>query len=247
MKALEYYELSHIGGREINQDYCAHRYFDNAACFIVADGLGGHTKGEVASSSLCEAFMEVAPKYYSTMLTDPVITLEKWITHAGETMRDFVLKNEGEIDTQTTFAFLWMDDTQVVTAHVGDSRIYRLSMHHPIWRTPDHTMLQVYLDEGKITEEEVLNHPLQNRLLKSVNIYESPAADIYVHPPLMEDETLILCTDGFWNYLHKRDLVRFAASHSLQISIEEKMNEILKINPLTADNITVLSIRFERR
>lgn len=245
MQTLDYFEITHIGSRKINQDYCTHRFFDNGACFVIADGLGGHIKGEVASSVFCEALMEVAPHYIPLMAEVPISAMEKWILHAGEIFREYVISREGEIDTHTTFCLLWIDDDQLVTAHVGDSRIYRLSPPHSIWRTQDHTLLQQYFDEGKVSEEAFLGHPLQNKLLKTVNIIKTPEADIYVHPPLMSNETILLCTDGFWNYLTKLDLENFSKPELTKKAIEDKVMSIIKSNPFHADNITVQMVQLK--
>lgn len=239
---LDYVEFTHIGARKINQDYFAHCLFEDAACFVIADGLGGHQKGEVVSSAICEAIIEKAPDFYHQQHDNPVLAMEYWLIQSSELMREYILKHEGNIDAHTTLALVWIDTEKMLTAHVGDSRIYRLSPPHGIWRTSDHTYLQQEFDEGKVSESEFLGHPLQNRLIKTVNLSQPPQADIFVHPPLCQGETILLCTDGFWSYLTKKDLETFSQPSGKQ-AVEHKIAEILKTYPSQADNITVQMVR----
>lgn len=238
MKVL-YFEQTHIGARETNQDYYAHCLFDDAACFVVADGLGGHPKGEVASREFCKALMELAPEFYKKR-DYSVEAMEVWISSAWRMMCENILAQEGqECDPHTTFVLAWMDDKQLVSAHMGDSRLYRLSRERGHWRTPDHTLLQRAFEAGEVQENEFLGHRLQNYLLKTLNIYQSPEPEFFTHPPLVLGESILLCTDGFWAYLEEKDWDNLVEYDRASIAVEKKITSILQTNPKYADNITV--------
>jgi protein phosphatase len=236
---IQFYEETQLGARYNNQDYFAHTINENYACFIVADGLGGHEGGEIASKEFCLAIMELIQTYMPQLINDASHGMEHLILSAWKLMRNRIMQKYVEVYPQTTFALVWIDENQLITAHVGDSRIYRLQHHAMIWRTKDHTPVQELFDEGKISEDDFGSHPLQNRLLRSVTIEENPEADIYVHPPLMKDETIVLCTDGFWGALKQSDILLLAQSQDFKKTTQELISTILHNYPTSADNITV--------
>ncbi|MFI4938320.1 MAG: PP2C family protein-serine/threonine phosphatase [Candidatus Berkiellales bacterium] len=243
---ITFYETTNQGKRQKNEDYYAHVIRKNWVCFVVADGLGGHAFGEVASRAIVEALITKADEYSELLShSKPLEAMASYIRESGRMMRDTILQQCGRVDAETTVALLWLNPNHMITAHVGDSRVYRLNREGMLWRTPDHSMVQELFEEGKITEEDFGKHPLQNRLLKAVNIFETPAADLYLHPPLNKDETILLCTDGFWEYLTQKDLITLANSADVQQFVTEKIKVILAENPKTADNITLQVIRLQ--
>ncbi len=240
---ITFYEESRIGGRKDNQDAYAHMINDDWSCFVVADGLGGQQRGEIASNEFCHAIMESIPTFAKNILNDSVNGLEELILSATKLMRLNIQQNYPSIDSHTTFALLWLDSQQLLTAHVGDSRIYRLNTEEVIWRTPDHTPVQELFERGKILEDDFSRHPQQNRLLRTVNIYEPPEADIYVHPPMQTGETILLCTDGFWNAVKFKDFLKLGQTKDIESTTKQMIDEILEEHPMDADNITVQVIR----
>ncbi|MBI2791048.1 MAG: serine/threonine-protein phosphatase [Gammaproteobacteria bacterium] len=240
---IQFYEETKLGARYNNQDYFAHIINENYACFIIADGLGGHEGGEIASKEFCLAVMGLVPTFTENLINDASNGMEQLILSAWKLMQSRVILKYESVYPQTTFALLWMDEKQLITAHVGDSRIYRLQSTRMVWRTPDHTPVQELFDKGKISEDDFGSHPLQNRLLRSVTIEESPEPDIYVHPPLMKDELLLLCTDGFWGALEQSDILLLAKSQDFKNTTQELISAILQNYPVSADNITVQIVK----
>jgi protein phosphatase len=238
---LRFYEATDIGAREHNQDYYAHHLGAKGSCFVLADGLGGHQRGDIASQAFCEALIDVANAYTLTIYEAGERGISAYLRAAYETMQKRVLAECGSIDTHTTFALVWLNDKQLITAHVGDSRIYRINAQSVLWRTPDHTPVQALFEEGKIAEDEIGNHPLQNRLLRTVNLREAPDIDIFFQPPLKTDETLVLCTDGFWTVTPFAQIVEMANALDCETRFAQRIAEIAE-NP-NADNITVQVIK----
>jgi serine/threonine protein phosphatase PrpC len=232
------FETSHQGGRKDNQDYFAHKQESDWSCFVVADGLGGHPKGEVISRYFCENVMDLVQDYASTLPLDPIDEMEKLIQSAHRKMSDKIIQEYGLLSCHTTFVLLWIDKEKAITAHIGDSRFYRVDENAIIWRTPDHTMVQKLFEEGKITEADFANHPEQNRLLRTVNLFEVPKPDIFVHSPLEEKEIMALCTDGFWTHMKAQEWLLLAKAKDKRANIVEKIDRIVREVP-QADNITV--------
>lgn len=236
------FEATHQGARANNQDYCSHLVTELWSLFIVADGLGGHENGEVAAKEFCDACVACASAFAIKMQKNPHETMLAFIQHSAKLMCVNISKKYGLLDTQTVFALAWITEKNVVTAHIGDTRVYRLSSNS-IWRTPDHTFVQQLFEQQQITEEDFGIHPLQNRLIKSLNTFDIPQADVFVQGTLKSDETLLLCSDGFWSRLNSQDLNTIAMSSNLPATIQNKIAEILANFSAVSDNITVQTVR----
>ncbi len=238
---LQCYEATDIGQRDYQQDATARWQSADAACFVVADGLGGQERGDIASAYLCRAFADAAPLHASRIRAEREAGLQGYIWQAHQVMRQQVLAEFGPIDTHTTFALVWLDETQMLSAHVGDSRIYCVNRSALLWRTRDHTRVQTLFEQGMVSEDEMGMHPDQNRLLRTVNLQETPQFDIVVHPPLTAHETLLLCTDGFWSGTPLAELIQLANSPHWQQDLAKHIDQ-LKQKPY-ADNITLQVIK----
>ncbi|MGZ8174156.1 MULTISPECIES: PP2C family protein-serine/threonine phosphatase [Methylobacter] len=210
--ALEFYQLTSIGDREINQDFMAHIINDSYALFVVADGLGGHHAGEKASYFFCQGLLRFADTYAKQMERNPVDTFSIWIAAAVNEMRRLFAFDKFGDDAHTTCAILYLDEQRVLTAHCGDSRIYRMNPQQVLWRTRDHSIPQQLLNEGKITEQEMARHPEQNKLTRSINILKADGVEINLYPAMKKGETFMLCSDGFWEYVKQAELLQLAQS-----------------------------------
>jgi protein phosphatase len=246
--ALEFYQLSSIGDREINQDYMAHSVTETYALFVVADGLGGHYAGEKASRFFCHGLLRFADTYskqieQSSADDHLVGAFSAWITEAvNEMKRLFAIDKSGN-DAHTTCAILYLDELRVLTAHCGDSRIYRLNPQQILWRTQDHSIPQQLLNDGKISELEMALHPEQNRLTRSINILKAHEAEINLYPPMEKGEAFMLCTDGFWEYVKPAELLQLAGA----ASVNDELTKLARLAIFRAhgksDNVTAQSIR----
>lgn len=230
--------FTYPAGRPKNEDFCAHLIEKEWGCFIVADGLGGHPKGEVASKEFCQAVIAKAPEHAESIAHDPERAIEHLLNEAHQKMRETITAAHGLVDAHTTFVLAWVTDNFVLTANVGDSRIYRLSRDAILWRTADHTLVQTLFDEGKISEEDMLTHPLQNRLLRTVSVLSLAKPDIQRHAPLAAAERLLLCTDGFWTKMIPKDMLELIYSKTLEADITDWANRTVAADP-KSDNITL--------
>lgn len=238
---IEYFEQNDIGKRDHNQDYFAHVISDQFACFVVADGLGGHQRGEIASKALCEALIKEASDFAANIYRSKLDGLQPFLRQAYEQMRQSILSEYGPIDTHTTFVLAWLDDSQLLTAHVGDSRLYRINKEEVMWRTPDHTQVQNLFMQGKVREDDMGKHQLQNQLSRTVNLQNRPDIDLFAHAPLSRAETLVLCTDGFWTDTPLKEMVRLANVINYRQEFQVRISELAQ-HPF-ADNITVQVIK----
>lgn len=174
----------------------------------------------------------------------PEQTITTLFNSAGEQLAEF-LKQVGSLDAQTTCAAAWISDTQTIFAHIGDSRIYRISGDHS-WHTKDHSLTQSLIDSGRIDEEEALLHSSRHILTKTIGRDHSASPSIEISAPLQPDETLILCSDGFWANRERDHFFRLAVANNIQKSLNASVTAIVKEHQKShraLDNVTVQIVR----
>ena len=172
---------------------------------IVADGLGGHQKGEEASKIATESIFREWSKELSNGTPFNLI-LEQGIQNANQNILDYTSKHPEASGMGTTAVHAIVQDNDDVTlANVGDSRAYVISANEIRQETKDDSFVQELVDKGEITKDEARDHPDKNVITKAVGISSSLEADIKtVH--LENDESLLLCCDGVIAHLSDDDI-----------------------------------------
>jgi len=211
--------LSDVGKvRETDEDFVSllklSGAFGTVHILLVADGMGGHAKGEVASKlatkEMCKLWVESFSKIAILELfneTDFESVLEKGIKKANEEILEYTSKNPEASGMGTTTVCAIVDELGRVTiANVGDSRAYVISDKSGIRQeTKDHSFVQELLDKNEINEEEARNHPNKNIITKAVGLSPSLEPDIKT-VQLKNDESLLLCCDGVNAHLSDDDI-----------------------------------------
>lgn len=240
---LQCYQLTSAGDREVNQDAMAHIINDDYGLFIVADGLGGHQAGEKASRFLCQGMLRLAPECSAKVRQHPVAAFAAWVDAAVDEMKRLFAGDSAASGAYTTCAILYIDDRSVITAHCGDSRIYRLNAERMLWRTKDHSVPQQLLDRGEIAEHEMGSHPEQNQLTRSINVMKLYSAEVNLYPPANPGETFILCSDGFWEYVKPSEFLELAQPSSGKAELGKKAGLAVLRARGHSDNVTVQWVR----
>lgn len=234
--------------REINQDcYYISDESDNLKLYIIADGMGGYSGGEVASNL---AVLTIK-KYLEDKINNKKNMDEEKITKilkdsfevAHSVIYDKAQKEKDLEEMGTTLDVCLIYNNKVYIAHIGDSRVYKINILRDNTSieqiTVDHSYVQKLLKEGSITKEEAYNHPRKNMLMKALggnDKVEEP--DVFVME-LDECETLMMCTDGLTNMLRDNEILEII---SKDINLANK-NLIQAANDKGGlDNITVIII-----
>jgi PPM family protein phosphatase len=217
-------------GQRLNNEDCilATSDKDHNNIFLVCDGMGGHKKGEVASSIAC--------KNITAFLSDAGIHEDaaKIITTAFkntlEQLNQYANTNDGA-GMGTTVTLVWQRNAGIIIAYIGDSRVYQLREDKIIYKTNDHSLVQKLINEHLITEEEARHHPKKNvvtRALVAGNTEYLP--DIFPVTDAKTGDLFFMCTDGVIESLTDNDIVKILASGNTH---QEKMETIERI---CADN-----------
>ena len=200
----------------------------------VADGMGGHKGGEVASTSARDDLLrELEGKTPSVAtLSGAIEEVNRQIYHQQE--HDDALTGMG-----TTLSVLWMSDNFVYIGHVGDSRVYLLRDGEFKQMTLDHSLVEQLVREGVLTEEEAQNHPMRNIITRAIGTDESVEVDVVVEERRKGDLWLA-CSDGLHGVVDDRQM-----RDALRQYAPEKAADVLLKAALDAggrDNVTLVIV-----
>ena len=236
---MKVFAMTDIGRvRPINEDAYYLPGEDERFC-AVADGMGGHNAGEVASAMAVEEFAR-------QMRDVENITCEA-MRAAVLRANDAVFRRAGEDASMngmgTTFSALAIQDDTAYLAHVGDSRIYLVRRGTIIQLTLDHTLVEEMVLMGKLTVREARVHPKRNIITRALG------TDAHVEVDLIElgvrpGDVFFLCSDGMTNFVEEREILAIACGDA---DWNEKLKKLLSIALENggADNITALFAAFE--
>jgi len=211
---------------------------EKGCLMMVADGIGGHNAGEVASRMAADI---ISHEYFK--LTG---SIEKSLAKAFElankniferSMSDRSVKGMG-----TTCTTVVIIDSTIYYAHVGDSRAYLLKNDKISRITEDHTYVQELVKNGDITIAEASIHPRRNILTNAMGTKDSLRVDTGKFPLLFEDkDRLMICSDGLYEYLNDNEIARILGENSLHHAANEMVDEAKKRGG--HDNITVVLVQ----
>ena len=194
---------SSAGGRRQNQDCVDYLMMEGFACWVLADGLGGHGGGATAAKIAVESIRE---SFFRAPSCTPEGLLE-YFARANEAIRTRQ-KQEPPLSEMRTTAVVLVSDFRIsLWGHVGDSRLYYFKRGKVHFQTRDHSVPQALCNAGEITAAEIRFHEDRNRLLRCLGSEEVslPAIEKVAHS-LDRQDAFLLCSDGFWEYVTESDM-----------------------------------------
>ena len=210
--------------RVSNQDAFAGRALEEGCAYLlVCDGLGGENGGEVASALACQEITRGL--------------LESAFVTANAVIRRRAREDLSLAGMCTTAVAAVALGGEITLCHVGDSRAYRLQGEEAVALTTDHTLVQMLIDEGKITEDEAADRPDRHHITRAVGAEDYLDVELG-SCTLQPGETLLLCSDGLYNMVDKGEypaLARRCLEEGSAAPFLERANQLGG-----ADNITVL-------
>ena len=261
---MEYFAKSDIGNhREQNEDY----YFvdEKAGLFIVADGMGGHMAGEVASKIAVESFAEYFLDFvknnplFAGNKNLPLLSQENGVSVAGDHIKSVLVDSFKYANTKvfdratadedcsgmgTTLTVCYTGQPigeTIYFAHIGDSRAYFLRGRDLKLITEDHTLVGELCKKGVITYDEMFDHPLRNYLNDVVG------TDSEINPDIITLSTrpgdlIILCSDGLNSMLRDRTIFSITSKYKNPLKVTEELIKKAKSSG-GLDNVTVIAIK----
>lgn len=219
---ITYSVYSDIGNRAVNEDSYQIADLGEKLLFIVADGLGGHGKGEVASGLVTQVM---------NGMFDGKCTIKKFLEESVTVAQDVLLQRQIEFNVKeqmkTTVVALMIDKNKVKWIHCGDSRLYRFYKNNIVERTLDHSIPQMLVLTKDIREEEIRFHPERNIILNVLGAkWEEPQYEVSKDVKLKKCQAFLLCTDGFWEFITEDYMISLLQEKS---TVEEWLNAMVEI------------------
>lgn len=218
--------------RELNED--SFGWKDNL--FVLADGMGGHNAGEVASALAVEEILRIDPNQ-----GEFIPSLRLFLNQANQVLLDYAEQHPECRGMGTTIALVKVETGKITVAHVGDSRVYLWRQAELTQLTRDHSVVEELVRVGGLTEEEAQNHPQRNLLTKALGTQGEVGVEIN-EVVVEQGDRVLLCTDGLTSMLGKDEINQIlSADLSSQEIADTLVGEANQRGG--ADNITVIVIK----
>ncbi len=237
------YQVSRKGGREKNEDRMGYCYTRDSGLFALADGMGGHPEGEVASQLALQTLAAYFQKEARTDLKDPQRFLQDAIL-AGHHQLLRYATDRGLTDTpRTTVVACILQGSNLYWAHCGDSRLYLMRGDRLIARTRDHSYseLREALSQVVPIDEKVNRNVLFTCLGSPGKPVVDPAGPIVMRP----GDRVLLCSDGLWSSVEDAEIVAMMGKYPIHDSVPELVEQALRNAGEKSDNVTALAIEWE--
>lgn len=232
----ESFEFTSIGGREENQDALATCELDGKGIYLVADGLGGHRNGALASQRIVTSLMRA-------WKNDPDWDIEKLKKHTEAANREIIdIQVQTQSRAKSTLALVVLSQAKVLWANSGDSRIYRIRAGEICQITEDHSVAYRKYKNGEITKAEIAGDEDQSSLLRTLGSERRWEPDFY-EDELKSGDAFLLCSDGFWEYISDEEmLVDWLKASSAVNWTRLMLLRILPRIPPNNDNLSVITV-----
>jgi len=238
------FQASRRGGRPYNEDRVAYAYTSDALVMVLCDGMGGHSKGEVASQMTVQVITGLFQSRAKPVLPDMSAFLLDGIYAAHDAINEYALRHRMPDPPRTTCVVCVVERGMACWAHVGDSRLYQFSRRAFLFRTRDHSAVQQLVDEGLLDESQMSVHPDRNKLYNSVGGYMLPDIEIEQPVKLQEGDVLFMCTDGVWPELSPDEMLSTLRAYPLERAVKHMMDHAEFRAGQFGDNLSVVAMRY---
>lgn len=230
MNFLNYTVECDIGlKRQVNEDRATFvERPDHYKLAILADGMGGHNAGDVASEMAIKEmeyyFINTIAKKFQTKQSKKQWLIDG-ITYVNNKIYQQSMSSENYKGMGTTLIVVLIDHNDCLIGHIGDSRVYHFTPDEVQLITRDHSYVNILLEQGEISEEEAQSHPHKNFIVKALGTDETIEPDIY-EVTLTDESYLLICSDGLSNKLTTEEM---AAIIALDMPLVEKGKKLVQL------------------
>lgn len=238
------HQASRRGGRNENEDRVAYAYTSDALFMVVADGMGGHNYGEVASQMLVQTMTCLFQARATPLLPNLQGFLLDGIYAAHDAINEYALRKGLRDPPRTTCVAAVVQRGTACWAHVGDSRLYHFDKRRLLERTRDHSVVQRLVEEGMLDEDQMSLHPDRNKLYNSVGGFSLPDIELSELVTLKEGDVLMLCSDGVWGEIKDKEMVSTLRAYPLDRAIQHMLDHAEFRGGRNCDNLSIVAMRY---
>jgi protein phosphatase len=232
--------------RQINEDRSWVGQLDNGITLaIVADGMGGHQAGDVASQLAVNTFRDMLEKSASKAdlsMQEGKMLIRQALVMANDVVYDMASRNEQYYNMGTTIVAALYKERQLIIGHIGDSRAYLITADGIAQLTEDHTLVNELVKSGQISSEEAAHHPRRNVITRAVGTDAHVEVDIYT-AALTDNDILLLCSDGLTNMVSDELMLQTVCEDGLELDGKADRLIQLALQAGGDDNITVVLLQ----
>ena len=239
-------QASALGRRQRNEDRVGHWLGAEAALLAVADGLGGHSHGDLAAQMAIDILGAAFAPAAQPRIAAPHEFLAASFAAIHRAIVEEARRRALSDNPRTVLAACVVQDGHAFAAHTGDCRFYLIRHGRVLLRSRDHTVVQRLVDEGRIREEAVSSHPYRNRLLQCLGGIETPLVEAAAPVRLADGDLLLLCSDGFWGPLAPRQMMHALLARPLAEAIPELVGLAETSAGMDCDNISVVAMTWNQ-
>lgn len=237
------YQVSRKGGRERNEDRMGYCYTRDSGLFALADGMGGHPEGEVASQMALQTLAAMFQREAKPVLADPLRFLHEAIIAGHHQLLRYATERALMDTPRTTVVACVLQGKSAYWAHCGDSRLYLVRGDKLIARTRDHSY-----SELQDTLSQVV--PMGDRFNRNVLFTclgspGKPVVDTSGPLTMQRGDRVLLCSDGLWGTLSDAEITEQLAAAPISDAVPELVERALRAGGAKCDNVTVITVEWE--
>ena len=223
--------------RKLNEDSMLVR--PDAGMWVVADGMGGHEAGDVASRMVVDSLKEVQ---LGTSLEKYINDIEDTLINVNRTLIEIASEGDKPSTVGSTVVTMLAYEKYCAFLWAGDSRLYRIRNGQIVQLTTDHSQVQLYVEQGLISKEEAESPPHSNMITRAVGASENFVLDVDMQE-MEKGDRYLLCSDGLTKHIPDTDFEKILAKGD----VEKKCNELIDLTLARGakDNVTAILVDIE--
>lgn len=238
---ISVYQTSHQGGRSSNEDRMGYCHTSDSLLMLLADGMGGHPEGEMASQIAVQTIASLFQKHANPTIENPATFLEAALLTAHRQILRYAIDRGMPDSPRTTLVAAVVQNGEAQWIHCGDSRLYLIRDQRMVTRTKDHSY-------SELRESIVMgstHHINRNVLFTCLGSPSRPIYDISQAETLHQGDRILLCSDGLWGSLDDQIIVQHIAQGALKTVGTEVVDLAFRTAGKSSDNITIVALDWQ--
>jgi serine/threonine protein phosphatase PrpC len=239
------YQQTHIGGRKVNQDRMGYSFTRESLLLVLADGMGGHARGEVAATITLQTMSAMFQRQATPYIKGPERFLQDALLESHEAILRYGVQHGLKDTPRTTVVACLVQHNCAIWAHCGDSRLYWVRGGQILARTLDHSHIEHLISKGLAQPSERSTHPDRNKLYNCLGASSVPKIAMSRQSSMQAGDVLLLCSDGLWGVLPDEEIVHQLSNHTIVRAVPDMIGMATTIAGAEGDNTTALAIMWQ--
>jgi PPM family protein phosphatase len=236
------YQESRIGARRMNQDRMGYIFTRDSLLLLLADGMGGHIRGEMAATIAMQTIGTMFQQNAAPIIKRPERFLEDCFFAAHREIHRYTELEKLPETPRTTIVACLIQHGEATWAHCGDSRLYWMRKGQILARTQDHSRIATLIAQGKLDPAQRDTHPERHKLFNCLGATNAPIVETSRTVALMPGDVLMMCSDGLWSVLPDHILAKKFVDNTIVRAVPELLNKAISVAGINSDNATALAL-----